>query len=170
MLTSSRADGLYSFCHSNRPVANEGVLALDTALVSKTLPQLQSDSDVTLHAHSPSVEKLLFSWVRAVSLWKVVTTDALLTSWTQTSWNSWKCFWHLNILCSYHNYILLPDRHQRFLANQNTCRWMSGNGIWGGVSCFQYNHICIWETSAYKFLPSVPHKFRTVKPKCFYLP
>lgn len=42
------------------------VSALDggAALVSKTLPQPQSDSDITLHARSPSLKGSLFSRVR----------------------------------------------------------------------------------------------------------
>ncbi|XP_048059471.1 uncharacterized protein LOC125276089 [Megalobrama amblycephala] len=66
VFTSSGSDGLDSFNHSSGTVANEGFPALDsgTAFVSKTPPKPQSDSNITLHARSPSLERSGFSRVR----------------------------------------------------------------------------------------------------------
>lgn len=62
-LTSNWADGLDSFGHSTGTVSNESVSALDSGatFVSKTSPRPESNSDITLYARSPSMERSVLS-------------------------------------------------------------------------------------------------------------
>ncbi|KAL0153360.1 hypothetical protein M9458_051356 [Cirrhinus mrigala] len=83
----SGANGPNSLGYSFGTIANERVSELDssTTLMSKTSSQPQSDGVGTLHARSPLLEKPLVPRVRtllgAVSMRKVVTTDASLSGW-----------------------------------------------------------------------------------------
>ncbi len=66
MFTPAGTDGFNCLGYSCGTAANEGVSALGcgAALVSKTPPQPQSHGDITLCAHSPSLERSLVSRIR----------------------------------------------------------------------------------------------------------